>query len=146
MEAEWGEHTVKYVFLHNCDSCISLSFSSKTPTNSYFSHLVANTKDLCLRGYGCVYFCWDIPPLKILCSPPQWSPRRCIPRRCINAHTHTDCLHPGLPLLCAPHLWRHTWAGRRRCHRPGGGCGCRAAGGEQSWHTPSAKHRYIHTD
>lgn len=49
-----------------------------------------------------------------------------------------------LPLLCGPHWWRYTWAGRHRCHRPGDEFDCRAAVGERSWHTPTAKH--THTD
>lgn len=47
------------------------------------------------------------------------------------------------PLLCGPHWWKHTLAGKHRFHRPGGGCGCEAAGGEQSWRTPSVRHRKV---
>lgn len=46
------------------------------------------------------------------------------------------------PLLCGPRWWTRTLAGKHRFHRPGGGCGCGAAGGGQSWRTPSAKHRW----
>lgn len=101
--------------LHNCDSCIS-QFSQNTNWLVFY----ACSYELCV--------CVDVFP-----PTPQ-----------THTNTHTSYLHPSLPPLCAPHRWRCTWAGRHQCHRPGGGCGCRAAGGGQSWHTPSAKHRYTH--
>ena len=61
-----------------------------------------------------------------------------------HTNTHTAYLHTALPRLCVPHRQMHTWAGKHRCHRPGGECGCTAAGDGRSWHTPSAKQKQSH--
>lgn len=88
-------------------------FSSKTPTNCYFSHVIDNTNELCVCVFVSVYvyfsvcvcvcfcewlMCWDIPPPKILCRPPQFSPHP-------PTHIHTHALPIFTPayLSSVPH-------------------------------------------